>query len=116
MLKALSEKNRLRTVYVLHQAKTSLCVCELVDILQESQYNVSRYVKTLKDAGLLYEKKQGKWVYYGISASQDEKIKSIKKLISELDANEFPGELLRMKKRLDIREKGVCVIGLIQVL
>lgn len=112
MLKALSEKNRLRVFYVLRRAETPLCVCELVDILKESQYNVSRYVKTLKYAGLLDEKKRGKWVYYSISDAQDDEIKSIKKLVSGLDESEFSGDLLRMKKRLAMREKGVCVIGL----
>jgi ArsR family transcriptional regulator len=87
-------------------------VCELVDILEESQYNVSRYVKTLKDAGLLDEKKRGKWVDYSISDAQDEMVKSLKKLFSGLEESEFSGDLSRMKKRLAMREKGVCVIGL----
>ncbi|MEO0074754.1 MAG: metalloregulator ArsR/SmtB family transcription factor, partial [candidate division WOR-3 bacterium] len=48
MLKALSDQTRLRIFWVLQKAATELCVCELIDILDQTQYNVSRHLKILK--------------------------------------------------------------------
>lgn len=64
VFKALSDKTRLRIVYLLFNSKTDLCVCEFVDSLEESQYNISRHLKILKNVGLIRERKEGRWVYY----------------------------------------------------
>ncbi len=112
MFKALSDRNRLRTLWVLLKADEALCVCELVDILEESQYNVSRYVKELKRAGLLEENKQGKWVYYQIKRQNKRVHRALKDLLSTMDEYFSAPELKRIEKRLSLRDKGRCVVGL----
>ncbi|NEQ71343.1 MAG: helix-turn-helix transcriptional regulator [Symploca sp. SIO2D2] len=40
-----------------------LCVCDLCDRLNVRQSKLSFHLKTLKDAGILRSRQQGKWIY-----------------------------------------------------
>jgi len=40
------------------------CVCDLADALDAGQSRLSFHLKTLKDAGLIRDRRQGRWVYY----------------------------------------------------
>jgi len=80
-LKALADMNRLRTAALLAYAGRELCVCELVDALGESQYNVSRYLSSLCAAGLIRKEKRGRlriisagWPGRGLAAGESLKI------------------------------------------
>ncbi|MFD0711382.1 ArsR/SmtB family transcription factor [Paenibacillus sp. GCM10027626] len=64
VLKLLGDKNRLTIVALLNEKE--LCVCEIVDILQTSQPNISQHMRKLKDGGLVKETKKGQWVYYSL--------------------------------------------------
>ena len=68
---ALSEPTRLRIMALLCRARRELCVCEFVDALEEPQYHVSRSLKILEQAGLVTERREGKWVHYGLSSGLD---------------------------------------------
>jgi ArsR family transcriptional regulator len=112
MFKALSDRNRLRAFSLLLKAETPLCVCEIVDVLGVSQYNVSRYVKDLKQAGLLEEKREGKWVYYSIKNRSGIIISSTEKIISNLPDTGYLDDMRRLELRLSLREEGRCTVGL----
>ena len=62
IFKALGDKNRLRTVRMLQQR--SLCVCEITAILELAPSTVSRHLSILKEAEIIGDKKDGKWVDY----------------------------------------------------
>jgi len=62
--KALSDTNRVKIVKMLQHR--SMCVCELQEGLGISQCNVSRHLKVLEKAGLVYSAKDGLWVNYFI--------------------------------------------------
>ena len=64
VLKAVSEPTRIRIIKLLSSANIPLCGYEFVEALQEPHYNLSRHLKTLKNAGLVKERKEGKWVYH----------------------------------------------------
>ncbi|WP_029192533.1 ArsR/SmtB family transcription factor [Paenibacillus harenae] len=64
-LKLLGDKTRLTILSALKERE--LCVCELVDILQTSQPNVSQHMRKLKAGGLVKEAKRSQWVYYSLS-------------------------------------------------
>jgi len=61
-LKALAEPTRLRILFLLIscEAAGGLCVCELVDALQENQYNVSRHLQFLARANLVCANKRAR--------------------------------------------------------
>ena len=63
-LKLLAEPNRLRILVLLAQGE--LCVCDIEDGLGLPQNLVSQHLQALKRAGLLRDRRQGKWIYYRI--------------------------------------------------
>ena len=111
IFKALSDKTRLRIVRLLGRGSPEVCVCEIMDSLNESQYNVSRHIKVLKGAGLVRERKEGRWVYYSLAEPLNDFQDFILKAV-----NALPDELLsldeeRLRKRLNLRVDGKCVVG-----
>ncbi|MGB3535997.1 MAG: metalloregulator ArsR/SmtB family transcription factor [Microcoleaceae cyanobacterium] len=65
---ALSDPLRIQVIELLREKE--LCVCELCDILKVSQSKLSFHLKTLKEAGLVRARQQGRWVYYSLNLSQ----------------------------------------------
>jgi len=61
---ALSDEKRLRIVDILRGGER--CVCELVEDLELSQSLLSFHLKTLKEAGLVADRKDGRWVHYSL--------------------------------------------------
>ena len=68
LFKLLGDKNRLTIVALLNEKE--LCVCEIVDIMQTSQPNISQHMRKLKDAGMVKESKRGQWVYYSLNIQE----------------------------------------------
>ncbi|ODS31710.1 MAG: response regulator of the arsR family protein [Candidatus Scalindua rubra] len=112
MFKALSDKTRIRIMRLLIDSGTEICGCEFVDSLEESQYNISRHMKVLKHAGLIKERKEGRWVYYSVTDRKDSFKKMLYKLIGCIPEDIVKNDQKRFKKRLDIRVKGKCLLGI----
>lgn len=112
IFKALSDKTRLRILWVLHRANCEMCVCEIIDAVEENQYNVSRHLKILKYAGLVIERKQGRFVYYSTAKPADRVHKIILELFSAISGDVFDADAKRLEKRLALRKNGKCVIGM----
>jgi ArsR family transcriptional regulator len=68
---ALSDETRLEIVRLLSHGER--CVCELQGVLGAAQSRLSFHLKTLKDAGLVSDRREGRWVYYALNrAALDE--------------------------------------------
>jgi ArsR family transcriptional regulator len=65
LFRALGDETRLRLLAQLHGGEQ--CVCDLTDELEASQSRLSFHLKTLKDAGLVTDRREGRWVYYAIN-------------------------------------------------
>jgi ArsR family transcriptional regulator len=63
---ALSDETRLAVVEMLHDGER--CVCDLQAALDVAQSRLSFHLKVLKDAGLVTDRKDGRWVHYALSA------------------------------------------------
>lgn len=61
---ALSDATRLAALEMLRGGER--CVCELQDQLDVAQSRLSFHLKVLKDAGLVTDRKEGRWAYYSI--------------------------------------------------
>ncbi len=59
---ALSDPTRMEIVERLRGGER--CVCELVDVLDAAQSRLSFHLRVLKDAGLVQDRRDGRWVYY----------------------------------------------------
>jgi len=62
IFKGLADPIRLRIVALLLERE--LCVCDLMAVLQLPQSTVSRHMNRLKSAGLVLDRREGKWVHY----------------------------------------------------
>jgi ArsR family transcriptional regulator len=70
IFKALSDPNRLRILKMLQ--KKSLCVCEITEILQLATSTVSKHLSILRDAGLIIDEKDKKWINYRINPNPED--------------------------------------------
>src|ERR687883_379263 len=62
---ALSDETRLAILEMLRGGER--CVCELQDALDAAQSRLSFHLRVLKDAGLVTDRKEGRWSYYAIA-------------------------------------------------
>jgi ArsR family transcriptional regulator, arsenate/arsenite/antimonite-responsive transcriptional repressor len=69
VFKTLSDETRLRILALLGEGE--LCVCDLMAILELPQSTVSRHLATLRNAGLVEDRRQGVWMYYRLAAVED---------------------------------------------
>lgn len=61
---ALSDETRLAIVQRLGSGEK--CVCDLQDLLDAAQSRLSYHLKLLKDAGLIADRREGRWVHYSL--------------------------------------------------
>ncbi|MFB4204214.1 Arsenic resistance transcriptional regulator ArsR2 [wastewater metagenome] len=66
--RALGDETRLRAVMLLHAAG-ELCVCELTAAIGVSQPKMSRHLASLREAGLVRDRREGAWIHYRIAPS-----------------------------------------------
>ena len=69
---ALADETRLQIIDRLRDGEQ--CVCELTDLLQTEQSRLSFHLKTLKDAGILTDRREGRWIYYSLNSSAIEEL------------------------------------------
>lgn len=81
IFKALADVNRLKIVKLLKEGE--LCACEITVALSNSQSTVSHHLSVLKNAGLIKERKEGKWSYFRISEGAVIEILNQAKLLTD---------------------------------
>ena len=65
---ALSDPLRIQVLELLRSQE--LCVCELCEYLGATQSKLSFHLKTLKEAGLVRSRQDGRWIYYSLNLPQ----------------------------------------------
>ncbi len=111
--KALSDETRLRILNLFLKSGKNLCVCELMDALQLPQYAISKALNIMKNADLFTTEKEGTWVYYKLNKDNQENKSLFNFIKSNLSSNLFNQDEERLNKRLMLREKDKCVVGII---
>ena len=82
VFKSLSDTNRIRILKMLEYRP--LCVCEITAVLNLATSTVSKHLSILREAGLIFDQKEGKWVnYYLNKSSQQSGIKELLPLIEK---------------------------------
>lgn len=82
--KCLADDTRLRCLLLITREE-ELCVCELMEALQEIQPKISRHLAQLRRCKLLVDRRQGQWVFYRINPALPEWAKTVLK--STLESN-----------------------------
>lgn len=110
-MKALADETRLRVINLLLAAKVPLCVCEIVDALELPQYQVSRHLIILKNAGLVSVEKQGTWAYHSVDGGNKGNEAVFGFLKDFLTGERFEQDRKHLERRLSLRKDGKCVVG-----
>ncbi|MBI5056377.1 MAG: metalloregulator ArsR/SmtB family transcription factor [Nitrospirae bacterium] len=106
VFKALSDETRLRILKIAE--KGEICVCDLVSVMDMSQPKISFHLNTLKEAGLLKDRKQGKWVHYSINDSDMFKRFLILSTIERIPDEAMKKNFSRLVKLRSIKNKNRC--------
>ena len=69
---ALSDETRLEIIELLRRGER--CVCDLTDALDAAQSRLSFHLRVLKDAGIVRDRKDGRWVHYQLDGEVFEEI------------------------------------------
>jgi ArsR family transcriptional regulator len=72
---ALSDETRLEIIELLRKGER--CVCELTDTLDAAQSRLSFHLRVLKDAGIVRDRKEGRWVHYELTPEVFEEIETL---------------------------------------
>ena len=72
---ALSDEMRLEVLECLKEGEQ--CVCELMDTMKAAQSRLSFHLKVLKDAGLIQDRRDGRWMYYSLNREGFEEVEDL---------------------------------------
>jgi ArsR family transcriptional regulator, arsenate/arsenite/antimonite-responsive transcriptional repressor len=72
---ALSDETRIEIVTMLRRGER--CVCDLTEALDAAQSRLSFHLKVLKDAGIVRDRKDGRWVHYELDRDAFEEIEEL---------------------------------------
>jgi ArsR family transcriptional regulator len=90
IFKALGDETRIKIIEML--IGRELCVCDILDAFDKSQPVISHHLRTLKQAGLVNDTRDGKWVYYSLNP---EAFESIDTLMQRIKADLYKKERYR---------------------
>ncbi|MGH7347106.1 MAG: ArsR/SmtB family transcription factor [Candidatus Rokuibacteriota bacterium] len=86
--RALADEARLKIIDRLRDGEE--CVCNLTGPLGMRQSLLSFHLRTLKDAGIVSDRKQGRWVYYALN------VDVLDEMLATLEALKKPRKGLRL--------------------
>lgn len=76
---ALSDETRLRLIEKLREGEQ--CVCDLTEAFKTGQSRLSFHLRVLKEAGLVIDRPEGRWIYYSLNRGA---IRELEELVSWL--------------------------------
>ena len=79
VFKALGDENRIRILKALHDGEK--CACRLLEELSITQPTLSHHMKILCEAGIVTERKDGKWMRYTISCEGVCRVRNLMKTL-----------------------------------
>jgi arsenate reductase/ArsR family transcriptional regulator len=108
VLKALGHPVRLRILAMLRRGE--LCVCQMTALLGLATSTVSAHLADLKRAGLVNERKDGRWVFYRLTDVEPSVLASVWETVSKDTQVQADARLLRQIRKVDIAE--LCRVDL----
>ncbi len=103
IFKALSDVTRLKILKLLENGE--LCVCDLVTALNMIQPKVSFHLSILKEAGLIKDRKQGKWVHYKIDDSDFFRRFLLLSALERISEESVKEDIIRLKEFLKVKNQ-----------
>ena len=106
IFKAMADPCRLKILSLLREGE--LCVCEIMVAVDRPQSSTSHHLSILKDAGLIKERKDGRWSRYRLSEGAVIEMLNLVKLVTSSHAPEgaeLPDSIVDLSKR-ESNERG----------
>ena len=72
---ALSDETRIGIIELLDEGER--CVCELQETLNAAQSRLSFHLRVLKDAGIVSDRREGRWSYYELNRNAFDEAEAI---------------------------------------
>jgi ArsR family transcriptional regulator len=107
VFRALSERLRLRILYLLRGGE--VCVCDLVAVLAVPQPTASRHLAYLRRAGLVEVRKEGPWCYYRLAPTRSPFRRALAECLARCAA-EDPASPADQRALEAARRKRCCAI------
>jgi ArsR family transcriptional regulator len=104
IFKMLSDSTRLRIYRILVKTGIEAAVCEIMTAIGCTHYNASKHLRLLHLAGLLKERKNGRWVFYSVLDTKNKFIEQLNKAILAMDDEIYKQDLKRFKMRIALRK------------
>lgn len=106
IFKALSDETRLNIISLMKEGE--ICVCDITETLQVSQPKISFHLNVLKEAGIIKDRKQGKWVHYSINNTDLFRRFLIHSVLERIPDKTVKKNLSQLKKVMSINNKNRC--------
>ena len=105
--KILADESRLKMLWLLFN-RPELCVCDIMAVLEITQSKASRHLATMRNIGIVTDRREGLWSYYSLCPVKGrlakEHLKLLKTTLSRLpEANQLIEKLHTWLKE---KEKG----------
>jgi len=93
--RALGDATRARIVALL--SRRDLCVCELTEVLSQSQANISGHLKLLVSSGFVTSNRRSYWTHYALASSLPTDISHFLTAIIRQATAQYPGDVLTLE-------------------
>ncbi|MBL0940102.1 MAG: metalloregulator ArsR/SmtB family transcription factor [Gemmatimonadaceae bacterium] len=80
---ALSDETRLAILDLLRDGEQ--CVCDLQGALDAAQSRLSFHLRVLREAGLVTDRREGRWMYYTVNAEALTEVHDIVRVLGTAD-------------------------------
>jgi ArsR family transcriptional regulator len=94
--RALGDTTRARIAALLQ--RRDLCVCELTEVLGQSQANISGHLKLLLSSGLVTSNRQSYWTHYALVRTLPADISRFLGAVMRQVTAQYPGDLLALER------------------
>jgi ArsR family transcriptional regulator len=78
--KILADQSRLKMLWLLFNRR-ELCVCDIMAVLEITQSKASRHLATMRNLGIVIDRREGQWSYYSLCPAEDKLAKDHLKLL-----------------------------------
>jgi ArsR family transcriptional regulator len=78
--KVLADESRLKMLWLLFNRR-ELCVCDIMAVLEITQSKASRHLATMRNLGIVTDRREGQWSYYSLCPVEDKLAKDHLKLL-----------------------------------
>ncbi len=104
IFKALSDETRLRIIKILETGE--LCVCDIVAALDIVQPKVSFHLGVMREAGLIKDRKEGKWIHYSLNETDLFKRMLLVSVCEKADGKVIEDDQKRLERFLKSKKSG----------